>query len=152
MPPVQQPAPASSPQPSPYSNVETNTIAIVGFILAFLFWSAGLICSIIGIKKAKQLSGKGHGLALAGIIISSLSLLMSIIAVVTILNAEPLPTQENSMNNDRGSNLDRRNDLALFRAQVYAWISNNGGKLPADNATLESIVGVTGWSHYNGNN
>lgn len=50
-------------------------------------------------------------------------------------------------------NTQRRADLANLRAQMDTWTSNNGGKLPADNATanMESIIGSTGWSHYNGN-
>lgn len=50
---------------------KTNVMAIVGFILSFFIAIAGLICSIIGYKKAAELDGKGKGLALAGIIISA---------------------------------------------------------------------------------
>ena len=53
--------------------------------------------------------------------------------------------QRNARNNAR------RADLALLRAQVDTWTSNNNGKLPETNANLLSIVGSTGWSHYNGN-
>lgn len=53
---------------------ESNTIAIVGFIFSFLFALVGLICSIIGYKKAPERGGKHRGLALAGIIISSVSM------------------------------------------------------------------------------
>ena len=40
-----------APQPAPKDT--SNTIAIVGFVLSFFFCLAGLICSIIGYKKAK---------------------------------------------------------------------------------------------------
>ena len=51
-------------------------------------------------------------------------------------------------------NTQRRSDMASFRAQFETWTSNNNGKLPGDGAItegLESIVGSTGWGHYNGN-
>ena len=52
----------------------TNAIAIVGFVLSFVVTIAGLICSIIGFRKAKNEGYGQRGLALAGIIISSVSL------------------------------------------------------------------------------
>lgn len=51
-----------------------NTIAIVGFILSFFVAIAGLICSIMGYKAAKNNGAPYGGLALAGIIISSVSM------------------------------------------------------------------------------
>lgn len=64
---------------------ETNAPAIVGFVLSFFIAIAGLICSIVGYKKAKELGGKGYGFAVAGIIISIVDVWISIaiIAVVT---------------------------------------------------------------------
>lgn len=52
---------------------KTNTLAIVGFVMAFIIPLAGLICSIIGYKRAdKDYNGSCKGLALAGIIISAI--------------------------------------------------------------------------------
>ena len=50
-------------------------------------------------------------------------------------------------------NTQRRADLSNLRAQIDTWTSNNNGKLPSDSATsdMESIIGSTGWGHYNGN-
>ena len=50
-------------------------MAIIGFVLSFFFALLGLIFSIIGLKKAKQLGGSGQGLAVAGLIISILGML-----------------------------------------------------------------------------
>ncbi len=50
-----------------------NALAIVGFILAFFVPLAGLICSIIGLKKANQ-GAPYKGLAIAGVVISAVSL------------------------------------------------------------------------------
>ncbi len=52
----------------------TNVLAIVGFILSFFISIAGLVCSIIGYKRATEFGGKGKYLALAGIIISAISM------------------------------------------------------------------------------
>ena len=54
---------------------QTNVLAIVGFVLSFFVAIAGLICSIIGYKNAPDFGGKGKSLALAGIIISIVSMI-----------------------------------------------------------------------------
>ena len=61
---------------------KSNTIAIVGFIMSFFVPIAGLICSIIGFNKAKKEGLDHQGLALAGIILSALSLAGSIISTI----------------------------------------------------------------------
>lgn len=54
---------------------KNNVIAIVGFVLSFFIALAGLICSIIGYKNAdRDYNGNGKGFALAGTIISAVSL------------------------------------------------------------------------------
>ncbi len=60
----------------------SNTIATVGFVLSFFIAIAGLICSIIGYRNAPQYGGKGKGLALAGIIISAVSMAIALISVI----------------------------------------------------------------------
>lgn len=57
---------------------KTNIFALVGFILSFFFALAGLILSIIGYKKAPEYNNSGKGFALAGIIISSVSMVIAI--------------------------------------------------------------------------
>lgn len=52
------------------TTTNTNTIAIVGFILSFFVALAGLICSIIGYQNAKK-GAPYKGLSVAGIIISA---------------------------------------------------------------------------------
>lgn len=76
----QQPA---QPDQVPAANGE-NTIAIIGFVFAFLFSLVGLICSIIGYNNAKR-GAPYRGLALAGIIISIVSMVISFIAVIIII-------------------------------------------------------------------
>ena len=59
----------------------TNVIAIVGFVLSFFIGIAGLICSIIGLNKSKELKD-GKGLSIAGIVISSIRIATSIFVFV----------------------------------------------------------------------
>ena len=59
----------------------TNTLAVVGFILAFVCSLAGLICSIIARKQIKKTGEGGGNLALAGIIISAVSIALVVLAI-----------------------------------------------------------------------
>ncbi len=61
---------------------EKNILAIVGFVLSFLIAIAGLVCSILAYKKSKELNGEGETLAIAGIIISAISIVLSILLLV----------------------------------------------------------------------
>ncbi len=58
---------------------KTNIFAIVGFILSFFIHLVGLILSIIGYKKAQEYNNSGKSLALAGIIISVIGMVLTII-------------------------------------------------------------------------
>ncbi len=66
---------------------DSNTIAIIGFVFSFLFALVGLICSIIGFNKAKNEGAPHRGLALAGIIISAVSIGLSILLYIIIIAA-----------------------------------------------------------------
>ena len=66
---------------------KTNTLAIVGFILAFLVPIAGLICSIIARKQVQERNEGGAGLALAGLIISIVELVILVIYVIVVVAA-----------------------------------------------------------------
>lgn len=71
------------PPPPPPSS-ESNGMAVAGFICSFFMPLLGLIFSIIGINKAKNLAGKGHGWALAGIIISCIGILGQLIFTIAL--------------------------------------------------------------------
>lgn len=60
-----------------YYGQRPNTVALFGFVFAFLSPIVGLILSIIGLKKAKEYNGLGKGYAIAGIIISVVSMILS---------------------------------------------------------------------------
>lgn len=65
----------------------SNTVAIVGFVFAFLIPLVGLICSIIGVNNAKNCGGSGKGLAIAGIIISIVMMILYSVIGTAIINA-----------------------------------------------------------------
>ena len=60
----------------------SNTVAIVGFVFAFLIPLVGLICSIIGKNKVEECGGNGRGLATAGIVISVIAIVLYLIIVI----------------------------------------------------------------------
>ena len=75
-------APATQPnpyaQPTPYAGApgyvyapgpRTNTMAIIGFVLAFVVSVAGIVCSHIALSQIKKTGEGGRGLALAGLIL-----------------------------------------------------------------------------------
>ncbi len=64
---------------------KTNTLAIVGFVLAFLVPIAGLICSIIGKKQCAERNEGGAGLALAGLIISIAEMAIVLLYVIIVV-------------------------------------------------------------------
>lgn len=74
-------------------NPTSNGMAISGFVISLvsLFCCCGLlswlslIFSIIGVVKAKDLENRGKGLAIAGIIISALTLLLLVMFITMII-------------------------------------------------------------------
>ena len=85
-----QTRPTAAPAPS-----TTNGLAIAGFIcslilvpvgIGILSAIAGLILSIMGLNSAKKLpENKGHGLALAGTIISGVRIALILIGIIALL-------------------------------------------------------------------
>jgi hypothetical protein len=63
----------------------TSGMAIAGFVLAFFCSLLGLIFSIIGYNECKRSMGAvtGEGLALAGIIISIISMLLGVLIMAS---------------------------------------------------------------------
>lgn len=83
-------APYSQPYSQPYQQYYQpepgwNAMAIAGFITSFLFSIVGLILSIIGLNQINRTGEKGKGLAIAGIIISTISFIVSVLLVVLII-------------------------------------------------------------------
>lgn len=68
--------------PPPAAADPNRTLTIVGFVLSFLCSIAGLIISIIAYNRSKAVGYK-NTLALAGIIIASVLIVLSIILNLT---------------------------------------------------------------------
>ena len=60
-----------------YQTQARNGFALAGFIVAFFSPMVGLILSIIGLNKSKDMKGLGRGQAIAGIIISICNFILS---------------------------------------------------------------------------
>ncbi len=64
---------------------QSNIFAILGLVFAFIFPIVGLVLSIIGLNKAKEMNGEGHGLALAGLVVSIVEMVIVLIAVICVV-------------------------------------------------------------------
>ena len=67
-----------------YAPQKTNTLAIVGFILAFLFSFVGGILGIIALNQIKNSAGAegGKGLAIAAIVIGFIPIIMIVLLML----------------------------------------------------------------------
>ncbi len=69
----------------PNSPQKTNGMAIAGFVCSFLCWPLGLIFSILGMSQtSKDPSQGGRGLAIAGLVISIVSAVITVVLWGTI--------------------------------------------------------------------
>lgn len=68
-----------------YPQDRWNGMAIAGFVCSFLFSIVGLVLSIIGYNQTKKTGEKGKELALAGIIISGVSIVLTVVMIVAML-------------------------------------------------------------------
>lgn len=93
---TQSPLPSSPVQPyesqQPYGLNQTyapepklNTFALIGFIASFIANVVGIVFSHIALNQLKRSGERGHGLALAGLIIGYVSLGLTIIAIIAYL-------------------------------------------------------------------
>lgn len=65
---------------------QSNGMAIAGFVLSFFIPLLGLIFSIIGLKRSKE-TNNGKGLSTAGIIISCITMVITIIMGIISFSA-----------------------------------------------------------------
>jgi Domain of unknown function (DUF4190) len=82
--------PMASGFPPPYGGypqpASTNGLAIASLILALTFFCAiaGLICGIIALNQIKTTGQGGRGLAIAGIVISALSITVGTVLFASV--------------------------------------------------------------------
>ena len=76
-----------------------NLLSLVGFICSFILVIPGLVCSVIGFLEIQKTNEKGKNLALAGIIISSIFIIVLIVLLIIVLanlnNISGYPTYPN---------------------------------------------------------
>src|SRR5580704_7892796 len=70
----------------PVAAARTSGMAIAGFVLSFFCGILGLIFSILGLSQCNRSNGavKGKGLAIAGMVISIVTLVGGMLAAVAI--------------------------------------------------------------------
>lgn len=107
----------------PPENQKYNGLAIAGFVCSFFIALVGLILSIVGLGQIKKQGGKGKGLAIAGIIISAVSMILTIVLVVSgvigagaiagaaIDSAKSDSSYSRSLPDDSDANSDANDDL-----------------------------------------
>lgn len=78
----QQPYQPQQPQQPAKQGTDDGIYGLAGFILSFIFPVVGLILSIMGLSKQKN-----HGFAVAGLIISIVSIVISIITTIIVVAA-----------------------------------------------------------------
>ena len=63
-----------------------NSLALVGLILSFFITLAGLIVSIVALKRSKQpeYAGDGKGMAIAGIVVSAVEMGLAILLYIIL--------------------------------------------------------------------
>jgi hypothetical protein len=78
---------AVPPPAAPPIQPTLSTMAIAGFVLAFLFPPVGLVLSILGRGECMRSEGRleGGGFAIAGIVISVVNLVLSVLTIVVVL-------------------------------------------------------------------
>lgn len=59
-----------------------NTLAIVGFVLSFVISLAGVICCAVALSQINARGERGRGLAVAGLVIGSISMLLAVLALL----------------------------------------------------------------------
>lgn len=69
------------------SSSSYNGVCIAGFVLSFFFGLLGLIFSIVGLNSAKRSGQKGKELAIAGIVISAVSIVGYVIYIILLVVA-----------------------------------------------------------------
>jgi peptidyl-prolyl cis-trans isomerase B (cyclophilin B) len=96
-------------------------MAIVGLVLAVIFPLVGLIVSIIALKQTRKTGQGGHGLALAGIIVSAALMLMVVLGVLfafVLMNSSGIQ--------GKSRDTQRKTDIIALQSHVETYYAENG--------------------------
>lgn len=114
-----QPIPGQ-PAPTQVTPATTNGTAIAGLILAFFLPLIGLILSIVGLSQIKKRNQKGHGIAVAGIVISSIGCLFWVFVVPALVVTTFTGVQV------KARNTERQTDIKAIHGQIEAYYAEHG--------------------------
>ena len=78
---ITQVNPSQNAQPQTNENNFWASLSFAGIFLPIF----GLICGFIGLSKANKLNGQGKGVATAGLIVSTVSFIISLIVITSML-------------------------------------------------------------------
>lgn len=98
----------------------TNGLVIAGFVLAFLMPLIGLILSIVGLSQTKKRNQKGGGLAVAGIVISSIGTLVWLVIVPILVFTSLTGTQKEARD------IEREIDIRAIQSQLEIYYNQMG--------------------------
>jgi uncharacterized membrane protein len=112
---------------------KTNTLAIVSLVLAFVMPLIGLVVAIVSLVQIKKTQEKGRGLAMAGLIISTIFTLLGFVFIISIFAATPA-LQRNARDTSR------QNDVANIASSIYLYRTENAGAFPAAQSIDESSL------------
>lgn len=76
--------PGYSPYPPP-PPTRTNGLAVASLVCAFLFFPLGIVFGHVSLSQIKRTREGGHGLAVAGLVISYVAAVLTVIAVVATI-------------------------------------------------------------------
>lgn len=63
----------------PAAAQRTDVMAVLGLVFAFVFSPLGIVFSILGLRNTRRDGTAGHGLALAGLIVSIVSVVLALL-------------------------------------------------------------------------
>lgn len=152
-PPTYAPSPNGGQYGQNYGQNQGNNVeAILGLVLGFVFWPAGVILSILGIRRANNENGNGKGLAIAGLVISAIAGLISLLwlllfgaafsAIIDNADHQRTPitrsesSTEGSTTNEPTTGGNVVMDAASLNVNLDGWtqISNDGMSVTYQNA------------------
>ena len=76
------PMPGPPGYPPPYPPPNTNGLAVASLVCAFLFFPLGIVFGHMSLSQIRKNHEGGHGLAVAGLVISYVVAVLTVIAVV----------------------------------------------------------------------
>jgi type IV pilus assembly protein PilA len=125
---VGQPATLQGQSPSaqaePRAGVVGFVFALVGFVMPIL-WIAGLVLSWRDVKRARR-EARPHGLALAGLIISSIGVGLLVIGLVAAVAIPMFLVQR-----DKAHEAALKEGIHSVHVGVQSWAADHGGVYPA---------------------